>query len=101
MSDRAKLPYRRANISTKFEWQNLGFHLTAGLTIDGRVAEIFLSCSGKARDSHLQIIAEDLAMCMSHLLQSGVRLADLRRSFGTGSSLAGSCAAALIEMEGR
>lgn len=99
MPDRAKLPYRRANISTKFEWQNLGFHLTAGLTIDGRVAEIFLSCSGKARDSHLQMIAEDLAMCISRLLQSGVELADLKRSFGTDSSLAGACADALMTIE--
>ena len=100
MPDRAKLPNRRLNMSTKFEWQGLPLILTAGYARDGQIKELFLVCAGKARSSHLQMVSEDLAMLFSRVLQSGTEISELKRAFGTNSSLAGACAVALLELEG-
>lgn len=90
MSARQRLPNRRNSVAFNFEHGGLFYRCTASRYADGRLAEIFLSCSkiGSAAQGH----ADAAAIMASLLLQHGVNSEVLARC------VAGSPIAAAIEL---
>ena len=78
MSDRQRLPNRRASESFTFECNNLHYTATISRYADGRLAEIFLG-NAKA-GSHSDAAAKDSAVVCSIALQHGVPLDTIRRA---------------------
>jgi hypothetical protein len=89
MSERARLPNRRASTTFTFECNGLHYLATVSHFDDGRLAEIFIT-NAKA-GSHSDSAAKDSAVVCSIALQYGVpidvlRHALLRDSRGVASS---------------
>jgi hypothetical protein len=78
MSERLRLPHRRASESFDIESQGLRFTATVSRFADGTVAEIFLQ-NHKA-GSMAGINAQDGAVVCSIALQYGVPLETIRRA---------------------
>jgi hypothetical protein len=78
MTERHRLPNRRASETFDIESQGLRFTATVSRFADGRVAEIFLQ-NHKA-GSAAGINAQDAAVVCSLALQHGVPLATIRRA---------------------
>ena len=85
MSSRRDLPNRRGNRGCNFDHGNLCHHLTFSRFPDGKLAEIFLSCSkaGSAAEQY----ADTAAILTSLLLQYGVP-AEVIRHAVRGSAVA-------------
>lgn len=79
MSERKRLPNRRANTSISFSFENFSYRATAGYFEDGRLAEIFLHAPGKA-GTPLESNANTAAILASLLLQYGVEPDAIRHS---------------------
>jgi ribonucleoside-diphosphate reductase alpha chain len=92
MSNRERLPNRRANSSFEFEFEGHHYRATAGRFPDGRLAEVFLD-TGKLGTA-VQLSADTAAILTSLLLQNGVAPDDIRHS------VAGPIALALAEFAG-
>jgi hypothetical protein len=78
MSNRERLPQRRANESFTFECNGLHYNATISRYANGRLAEIFLS-NAKA-GSHSDAAAKDSAVVCSLALQHGVSLETIRHA---------------------
>jgi hypothetical protein len=78
MSERERLPDRRAAETFNLEVAGLRYTCTVGRFDDGRVAEIFLT-NHKA-GSHAGIMASDAAVLASIALQYGAPLEILRKA---------------------
>ena len=78
MSERRRLPNRRASETFDIESQGLRFTATVSRFADGRIAEIFLQ-NHKAGSS-AGINAQDAAVVCSIALQYGVPLDVIRRA---------------------
>jgi hypothetical protein len=78
MSERERLPARRASIRFTIEHDGVRYRATLSKFDDGRIAEIFLD--GMKPDSALAVHAADAAVLTSLLLQHGVTAAAIRRS---------------------
>jgi hypothetical protein len=78
MSDRQRLPNRRASESFTFECNNLHYTATISRYADGRLAEIFLG-NAKA-GSHSDAAAKDSAVVCSIALQYGVPVETMRKA---------------------
>jgi ribonucleoside-diphosphate reductase alpha chain len=70
MSDRNRLPNRRASTTFAFECNSLRYVATVSYFADGRLAEIFLSNAKSG--SHSDAAAKDAAVVASIALQYGV-----------------------------
>jgi hypothetical protein len=79
MTERQRLPGRRANYSIPLEFEGHQYRATAGRFPDGRLAEIFLVCPGKL-GTPLQSNADNAAILTSLLLQHGVSPEVIRHS---------------------
>jgi hypothetical protein len=79
MSERQRLPNRRANSSFSFEFEGHRYRATAGHFADGRLAEIFLDVPGKL-GTPLESNANNAAILTSLCLQHGVVPDDIRHS---------------------
>jgi hypothetical protein len=79
MSNRERLPNKRANTSLSFEHEGHRYRATAGRFADGRLAEIFLDVHGKL-GTPLQSNADNAAILASLLLQHGVTPEAIRHS---------------------
>jgi hypothetical protein len=77
MSERERLPSRRAADVIDLEHGGRRWTVTVGRFADGRVAEIFLDA---AKESPLVELAQDGALAASLALQSGCPLATLRHA---------------------
>ena len=78
MSDRVRLPNRRACENFEFECQGIRYTASVGRFPDGRVAELFIN-NGKAGSSS-ETNARDAAIVLSIALQHGVAIEDIRQS---------------------
>jgi ribonucleoside-diphosphate reductase alpha chain len=78
MSERERLPNRRAAETFELEAGGLRYHATLGRFPDGRLAEIFLTNAKVG--SHSDTNARDAAVVASIALQHGVPLEVLRRA---------------------
>jgi len=78
MTEREKLPNRRAAESFNFEVGGFHYIATVGRFDDGRIAEVFLG-NGKC-GSTTDVAARDSAVVASLALQFGVPLESLRRA---------------------
>jgi hypothetical protein len=78
MTERRRLPNRRASVTFDIESQGLKFTVTASRFADGTVAEIFLQ-NHKA-GSMAGINAQDAAVVASIALQYGVPLDVIRKA---------------------
>src|SRR5438132_976093 len=93
MSTRERLPNRRGNISLGFAFEGHEYRATAGYFDDGRLAELFVDCPGKAGTA-LESNANTAGILTSLLLQHGVAPEAIRHS------IAGPISLALSELEG-
>lgn len=75
---RLHLPSRRPSLSFDFVVENIHYTASIGLNENDRIAEIFLR-QAKV-DSPVDLVANDLAICMSLLLQHGVGLREMSKS---------------------
>jgi len=82
MTQRERLPNRRANYSFSFEYEGHQYRATAGRFADGRLAEIFLHVPGKL-GTPMQANADNVAILASLALQHGVA-PDATRHSATG-----------------
>ncbi len=78
MSERQRLPNRRASITFGVEAQGLKFTATASRRADGSLAEIFLQNHKAGSDAGIN--AQDAAVVCSLALQHGVPLETIRRA---------------------
>jgi hypothetical protein len=78
MTERTRLPNRRASAQISFECNALPYVATGSFFPDGRLAEIFLS-NAKA-GSHSDSAAKDSAVVCSIALQFGVPLDVIRQA---------------------
>ena len=78
MTDRERLPNRRASTSFSFEVGGLHYTATISRFADGRVAEIFLSNTKLSSQSDVN--ARDSAVAASLAFQFGCPLETLRRA---------------------
>jgi hypothetical protein len=70
---RARLPDRRAAVTTTITWppdRGRRIHVTAGFGPDGRLLEVFLSSAGQV-GSDSDFLLDDAAVALSRLLQHG------------------------------
>lgn len=93
MTERKRLPNKRASISLGFEFENHGYRVSASRFDDGALAEIFLDIPGKL-GTPLQANADNAAILTSLLLQHGVAPETIRHS------VTGPIAIALAKLEG-
>ena len=78
MSERQRLPYRRANQSFSFELNGLRFTATVSRFPDGRIGELFVN-NHKA-GNQVDTNAHDAAILLSLALQHGADVAAVRRA---------------------
>jgi hypothetical protein len=98
MTERRRLPHKRASENFSFEVAGLRYTATFSRFADGRIAEIFLSNTKPSSQSDVN--ARDSAVAASLALQFGCSLETLRRALmrdaqGVASSPLG-CALDLI-----
>jgi hypothetical protein len=84
MSERQRLPNRRASTQVSFECNALRYIATVSFFPDGRLAEIFLS-NAKA-GSHSDSAAKDSAVVCSLALQYGVPVDVIRKALLRGNA---------------
>lgn len=80
----AQLPHRRRSIAGEIIWEGSPITLRAGLMPDDCIAELFIHPGGnmgKSGSAFHELCAE-LAILISHHLQSGRSVSDVRRMFG-------------------
>jgi hypothetical protein len=77
MTDRCRLPNRRASRTFNFECNGLHYTCTASWFDDGRLGEVFLG--NHRADSHADACAKDAAILASLALQHGIPLEILRK----------------------
>jgi hypothetical protein len=97
---RARLPNRRRLESVGFECNGFKYVAGFGRFDDGRLAEIFLSCSKAS--SAVDTAARDIAITASIAIQRGASLDELRRALtrNADGSAGAPLAAALDLVEG-
>jgi hypothetical protein len=78
MSERRRLPNRRASETFSFDWLGMNFTATIARFGDGSLAEIFLT-NGRV-NSHADTAARDSAVVASLALQHGVPIDTLRKA---------------------
>lgn len=74
---RLHLPSRRPAVAFDFTVETIHYTATLGLH-ENKIAEIFLRQSKV--DSPVDLVANDLAICMSLLLQHGIMLKEMQKS---------------------
>ena len=78
MSERARLPSRRASETFNLECSGLSYTCTISRFTDGRIAEVFLS--NHKNGSHADTAARDAAIACSIALQHGADLETIRKA---------------------
>lgn len=78
---RFPLPPRRRSVTETISVAGVSLHATVGLAPDGAAREVFLRSPRPASD--IDLIADDVGVLVSLLLQAGYSAADLRRRLGT------------------
>lgn len=76
MTERQRLPNRRASTTFPFRWRGMAFKATFARFPDGRLSEIFLS-NGKI-NTNSDTIARDSAVVCSIALQFGADIETIR-----------------------
>ena len=84
MTDRQRLPNRRANESFSFELNGLRFTATVSRFADGRIAELFLNNHKFGNQSDTN--ARDAAILLSFALQHGAELETIQNALCRDSS---------------
>jgi hypothetical protein len=103
MSERERLPNRRAQITDSICWNGRRIHVSAGFTDDGRILEVFLRGGGKV-GSERDHTLDDIAVTLSRLLQHGDQLIAVaagigRLPGGEPASVVGAVVDRLLDME--
>lgn len=104
---RERLPNRRRQVTDSLHWPpstGARIHLSAGLTGEGRILEVFLRGGGKV-GSERDFLLDDVAVLVSLLLQRGETLAGIAHSLGrlpdgSAASVVGAIVASLRSMPG-
>jgi hypothetical protein len=78
---RASLPNRRRAITETLHAGGVTLHVAVGLAPDGAARELFLRSPRPASD--VDLLADDVGVLASLLLQAGYSAADLRGRLGT------------------
>jgi hypothetical protein len=78
MTERERLPNRRASVRFSIEHDGARYSVTLGKFSDGRIAELFLDTTKP--DSALAMHVHDAAVLASLLLQHGITAAAIRRT---------------------
>lgn len=77
MSDRVKLPPRRLTVTETVTWEDQIWLASIGFDAQGLAREIFLKDIRNRVGSALALLADDMCILVSRLLQRGERVADL------------------------
>lgn len=96
---RKRLPDRRRLRRVRAKWTGSGadlyFFVDIGFEEDRRVGEIFIVAATGKVGSLLAMTAHDLAVSLSHFLQTGVTLEELHDRYAAGSLARWACATAI------
>jgi hypothetical protein len=77
VTERRRLPNRRASTTLSYVWKDLGFTTTlASARSPGRVVELFI---GNGKTGTIDLIAKDFAIACSIGLQAGADFETIRR----------------------
>lgn len=76
---RQTLPNKRRSETVEFTRDGSQYRMTVGYYPDGRPGEIFLNAD--RHNSALDVLMSDAAIAISHALQRGATLDELRHSF--------------------